>query len=82
MADDPRVAEFALTVIDEYQGLGFGGELLKRLIATARENRLRVLKGDVLVGNRAMLALCRRFDVALHRESSSSLTVDIRVLDR
>lgn len=36
-AADPTSAEFAITVADEWQGRGLGGELIARLTSRARE---------------------------------------------
>ncbi|MCB1802796.1 MAG: GNAT family N-acetyltransferase [Gammaproteobacteria bacterium] len=60
LADQPAVAEFAVTVIDAWQGRGIGSALLDALIDTARQNGIKVLRGFVFPSNTAMLALCRR----------------------
>lgn len=60
--DDERDdgAEFAVTVADEWQGLGLGRRLLARLARHARMQGLRHLHGDVLRDNRPMVALVER----------------------
>lgn len=50
-------AEFGLVVADDWQGRGLGRELLERLLAHARRQRLASLHGLVRAGNRAMLRL-------------------------
>ena len=57
--DAPDCAEFAITVLDDYQGLGLGRLLLERLLAAAAERGYRCLRGEVLAENRAMLGLLR-----------------------
>jgi RimJ/RimL family protein N-acetyltransferase len=53
----PHEAEFAIAVADAWQGAGLGSALLRRLDRHATRNGVRVLVGDVLPGNRAMLGL-------------------------
>ena len=53
-------AEFAVTVIDEFQGQGVGHALLDQLIDSARDNGIRCLRGYIMPGNQAMLALCQQ----------------------
>jgi acetyltransferase len=50
-------AEFAIAVADRYQGCGVARRLLDALAACARRSGLRWLVGEVLAGNRPMLAL-------------------------
>jgi acetyltransferase len=49
--------EFGVVVADDWQGRGLGRELLERLLAHARRQRLASLHGLVRAGNRAMLRL-------------------------
>ncbi len=63
--DDPTVAEAAVTVLDDYQGLGLGTLLLAALAASARSHGVRTLRNYVLTSNPGMLELlttlgCRR----------------------
>ena len=73
------VAEFAITVVDEFQGQGVGYQLLRRLIGTASENNLKILRGYIRVGNRAMLALCRRFAAHITSEDAGTVRADIPI---
>lgn len=50
-AEDPAVAEAAVTVIDAAQGRGLGTLLLGRLAAAARERGILYFRGDILAGN-------------------------------
>lgn len=54
---EPDIAEFAISVTDDYQGLGVGSFLLDILIEHAKGNRIRVLRGYVLRSNEAMIKL-------------------------
>ena len=66
--EDPDTAEFSLLVADAYQGQGLGLELLQRLIQIARAEGLRRVVADILPGNGAMLAVCRKLGFALSGE--------------
>jgi GNAT superfamily N-acetyltransferase len=55
--DDPRVAEVAVAVVDEWQGRGLGTELLRGLAARAREEGVEQFSAFVLQENRPMLEL-------------------------
>lgn len=66
--DERHVAEFAVTVVDPYQNRGLGTLLLERLLGSAREHGIKILRGFVLPENEAMLRLGRRFDARTRRE--------------
>ncbi len=55
--DDPRVAEVAVAVVDEWQGRGLGTELLRQLTARARAEGVAHFSAFVLEENRLMLEL-------------------------
>lgn len=78
LPDEPDVAEFAITIVDAFQGRGLGRILLGHLIESARENGIRILRGYVLPGNSAMLHLGKQFDARIEYEDSV-LRVDIAV---
>lgn len=61
-----RCAEFALTVADDWQGLGLGRALLQRLALHARSEGLARLEGSVLPDNGPMLAMVRSLGATLH----------------
>ncbi len=60
-------AEFALLVRDEAQGVGLGTELLRRLIAIGRDERLRRITADILPENRNMQRVCAKLGFVLRR---------------
>jgi acetyltransferase len=78
IADEPGVAEFAITIVDEYQHQGLGRLLLQQLIESAGEARLKILRGYVHPGNRAMLSLAKQLGGESHTENDYVL-VDIPV---
>ncbi|MGH7820866.1 MAG: GNAT family N-acetyltransferase [Candidatus Binatia bacterium] len=57
LESEPEVAEAAVAVIDEKQGLGLGHLLLEALVAAARERGIRRFRGYVLPENEPMRAL-------------------------
>ena len=56
-ADDPEVAEVAITVADDWQGRGLGRALLDRLTYSARREGVRRFSALVQTDNRASLGL-------------------------
>jgi len=52
--------EFAVTVADDWHGLGLAGHLLEILIASARERGLRRMEGEILAVNTSMRRLAKR----------------------
>lgn len=52
-------AEFALLVVDRWQGLGLGHALLHQLITAARALGIRRIYGDMMADNDAMRAVVR-----------------------
>jgi RimJ/RimL family protein N-acetyltransferase len=67
LEESPQVAEFAITVADEFQNRGVGRALLDRLIHSAREKGVERFAGYLLRDNAAMLHIleafpCRRTD--------------------
>jgi acetyltransferase len=52
-------AELAVLVDDRYQGQGLGTELYRRLVAVARDEKLKRVVCTVLAENREMRAICK-----------------------
>lgn len=57
LPNDPRAAEFALTIVDRYQRRGLGTLLLGVLLRVACHNGIDRLIGYVMRSNRGMLSL-------------------------
>ena len=57
---DPQTCEFAITIVDGWQGCGLGSLLMRRLIEAARQRGLRTMEGFVLATNHPMLDLAKR----------------------
>jgi acetyltransferase len=58
-------AELAVLIDDGFQHLGIGTELYRRLIAIARDEKLRRLHSTVLAENREMRAICQKLGFRL-----------------
>jgi len=56
----PGAAEIAFTVVDEFQGRGIAGALLRHLLSLARTAGLRQFIAEVLPENTAMLRVLER----------------------
>jgi GNAT superfamily N-acetyltransferase len=59
VGNDPQVCEFAITVVDGWDGVGLGSRLLRELIEAARRRGLRRMEGYVLAINHPMLQLAK-----------------------
>ncbi len=67
-AEDPGLAEAAVTVTDDAQGRGLGTALLARLADRAREEGVDRFSALVLADNRDMLELLERAGEVRHRD--------------
>jgi RimJ/RimL family protein N-acetyltransferase len=59
-----KVCEFAVTVADDWQGVGLASHLMQALIALARAQGLERIEGIVLPDNTGMRALAARLGFA------------------
>jgi GNAT superfamily N-acetyltransferase len=66
--DNPTVAELAITVIDDYQNMGLGSQLMDQIIPLAKQNGIHKFVGHLLEDNHAMLKILRRFNASIHWE--------------
>ncbi|HSD60893.1 MAG TPA: GNAT family N-acetyltransferase, partial [Burkholderiales bacterium] len=57
---DRACCEFAVTVVDDWQGRGIGSRLMRKLLRVAQAMGYRTMVGYVLAGNARMLDLARR----------------------
>jgi len=61
-------AEFGLLVSDQAQGQGLGTELLRRLIAIGRDERLERITADILPENADMQRVCRKLGFQIRQD--------------
>ncbi|MBI4382591.1 MAG: bifunctional acetate--CoA ligase family protein/GNAT family N-acetyltransferase [Nitrospinae bacterium] len=66
-------AEFALIVGDDHQRQGLGTELLRRLIAIGREEKLARIIADILPDNRPMQRVCEKLGFRLRRSADDPM---------
>ena len=71
LEDEPHVAEFAITIIDKFQGRGLGTILLKRLIDSASSNGIQTLRGYVHPENAGMIQLGKKYNAKMNWEAST-----------
>jgi RimJ/RimL family protein N-acetyltransferase len=79
LEQEPSVAEFAVTVVDEYQRRGLGSLLIRLLLDAARKLGLKTLRGYVLPDNSVMIRLMDRFGASWSRDWGGTLTGDLSV---
>jgi GNAT superfamily N-acetyltransferase len=72
--DDREEAEFAIAVVDEWQGRGLGTQLLVRLMERARAEGVRRFTALVLSDNRDVLELIEHVAPVISRRSGSGVT--------
>jgi len=63
--EDPRAAEIAVTIVDDWQGRGLGVKLLDRLSDRAREEGIGRFTALVAADNVAVIGLLRHFRAEL-----------------
>jgi acetyltransferase len=76
-AGRPRVCEFALTIVDSWQGRGVGHVLMNELIRLARRLGYRRIEGHVLTINSGMLMVAQhaRMKLKVNPDDPSVITV-------
>jgi RimJ/RimL family protein N-acetyltransferase len=79
-ADDPRAAEIAITVVDDWQGLGLGTELVAGLSDRARQAGIERFTALVTADNMAVAGLLRKLSARLIRRDSAFLEYEIALL--
>ncbi len=82
IAEEKNMAEFAITVIDEFQKQGVGYQLLSKLIEAAKSNQFEILRGYILQGNKQMLSLCKQFNAKIRFDDPYYIRADINVLEQ
>jgi len=76
-AEDPEVAEAAVTVIDDYHGRGLGRLLLEFLGAVALENGIARFRGYALEDNRAIREPLTHLGASLAHDSPGLLRFEL-----
>jgi acetyltransferase len=63
-----NAAEMAVLVDDRYQAQGLGTELYRRLVAVARDEKLKTVVSTILAENREMRAICQKLGFTLEAD--------------
>jgi len=76
---DGESCEFAVTVVDGWQGVGLASRLLRELIQAAHARGLERMEGFVLAGNNAMLVLARRLGFTVKSDPDDPMVKVVRL---
>ena len=79
LSEDPTIAEAAITVLDDYQGIGIGTALIGLLERAAHEHGIRSFRNYVLAENEAMLEIFRQLSGRVEAEGPGLYRVDVPV---
>jgi L-amino acid N-acyltransferase YncA len=76
----PDTAEAAVAVVDEWQGRGLGGVLLRRLCRRAKANGIDTFTASLLTDNRSMLRLFERLGrVSVRELDGPAMEIDVEL---
>jgi nucleotide-binding universal stress UspA family protein len=79
--DDPDAAEAAITVVDDWQGRGLSGELLRRLVSRAREEDFHHFRAWVLRDNPKAVRVLRRLGDTTSTGQGTAVQLDIALAE-
>ena len=78
----PSMAEISFSILDEYQGKGIGGALLRHLVKVGREAGLMVFLAEVLADNEPMLKVFVGSGLPMTAESEGTVVhVTLRLVE-
>ena len=77
MSAEPETAEFAVTVLDAYQGRGVGRLLCELLIEAAQENAIKTFRGYIAQENASLVELLKQLGARSRMEAGHLLRVDL-----
>lgn len=78
-ADDPDGAEVAVAIVDDWQGLGLGTELLSRLVDRGRQEGIRHFTALVAAENAAVVGLLRGSHMGVRVTERESGTIQYEI---
>jgi GNAT superfamily N-acetyltransferase len=82
VVSQPRTAEVAFVVEEDYHGQGIASRLLRHLAIVARDQGITTFEADVLAANKAMLAVFARSGWPMQsRREGGSLHVSLALPD-
>ncbi len=74
---DRETGEYAVIVRSDLKGRGLGWLLMRKLIDFAADEGVTTIYGDVLAGNRSMLAMCRDLGFKVERYEGDASVVRV-----
>ena len=79
-AGRPNTAEAAVAVVDDWQGRGLGGVLLRRLCARAKANGIDAFTASLFTDNRSMMRLFERLGrVQVRDMQGGTMEIDVEL---
>ena len=77
LSDEPATAEFAVTVIDAYQGRGVGRLLCELLIEVAQEHAIKTFTGYISQENASLVELLKQLGARSRLEDGHLMRIDL-----
>jgi GNAT superfamily N-acetyltransferase len=81
LADEPHVAEVAVTVVDDHQGKGLGTLLLNTAGRAALERGITHFRAEILATNEPMLQLLRDLGVTMQPTGEGTVLCDVALTE-
>lgn len=79
LADEPEVAEAAVTVVDDWHGRGLGTLLLQLIGASALENGIRRFRGFALEVNKSVRDVLEPLGARFEHDSGGTMRVEVEL---
>jgi GNAT superfamily N-acetyltransferase len=80
LADEPTVAEAAVSVADDMQRRGLGRVLLNRLVRVAQSRGITTFRAEVLKSNEPVLAVLKQAGATIREETDASIVFDVNLV--
>jgi len=75
---DDKTCEFAITLAEDWRGIGLATQLLSRLMRRARRDGYETMEGFVIAENIPMLALARRLRFEVSPVAGDATVLNVR----
>lgn len=81
LEEDPTIGEAAITVVDEFQHQGLGGQMLDRLVGAARERGIETIRATLFRENESMRRLLESIgdETEVVEYDGPIVTVDVEI---
>jgi acetyltransferase len=74
-----NAARFSVLISDQCQGMGIGGEFMRRLIPVAKEEKLDRLEAIMTPDNRIMQGLCAKLDFKFSKIEDGMIKAELEL---